>query len=794
MPQNLPIQRSRFIGRERELSEVRRRLRATPLLTLTGPGGCGKTRLAQEAATGLGEAFPDGIWLVPLAGLAESALVPQALAVALGVREAPGRNVPLEALIVERVAAGRTLILLDNCEHLLEACAFVAETLLERCPHLRLLVTSREPLRIAGETVWQVQPLTTPPLAAPGGGDPEGPADPDDLLRYEAVRLFVDRARGHRPGFRLSPENAAAVTEICHRLDGIPLALELAAARVGALSSAQIAARLGDRFSLLTGGSRTSLPRHRTLKALVDWSYDLLGEGERILWRRLSVFAGGFTLELAEAVCADAALPPEAVLTGLAALVEKSLVLAEERGGEVRYRLLETLREYGSERLAGAAEAESVRRRHRDAYLALAERAAAETPVQHESVWFDRLEAEHDNLRAALEWSKQAGRAGSAADTEAALRLAGALGWFWALRGHTREGRDQLARVLALPGADAPSLGRARALDEAGRLELAYVRGDRQAARAFLEGAVAIARRVGDHRALARALAGLGQDFREAADYPRAAALYGELLALSRAAGDESGIATALYYLGVIARMQGDRPGAAALYEESLAIRRRLGTRHGIAEALRGLGDLARMDGLHRRATRLYLESLKLTAELRDLQCSVGTLEGLALVTAAQGLAERSIRLFAAAAALRRRIGAPQTAARQAEMDAGLATARRLLSDAAYPVAWAEGGAWDLDQAVGYALADYPQPPDAARPSYPHGLTVREVEVIGLVARGLTDRQIAGELFISPKTVDHHLRRIFRKVQVANRAGLAAYAQRQGLAGEPAQRSGGSAG
>lgn len=402
-PNNLPRELTSFVGREREVAEVKRLLGMTRLLTLTGSGGVGKTRLVLRVASDLVGAFPDGVWLVELAGLGDPTLVPQATASALGVREQPGRSL-LDTLI--DVMRPRTcLLVLDNCEHLVAACATLANGLLRTCPGLTLLATSREPLGIAGESVWRVPPLTLPD----GSGDDALADSPSTLARYEAIRLFEERARAALPAFSLTNQNAPAVVQICRRLDGIPLAIELAAARSRGLAPEQLSTRLNDRFRLLTGGSRTALARHQTLRALVDWSYELLSEPERVLLQRLSVFAGGWTLDAAEVVCAGDDLETGDVLELLLQLVDRSLVLAEDtdagRTPGVRYRLLETLRQYGAEKLYEAGDEDVMRGRHLSWCLGLAEVAGPSLRSRGTTDQDRRLDVEHDNLRAALGWS-----------------------------------------------------------------------------------------------------------------------------------------------------------------------------------------------------------------------------------------------------------------------------------------------------------------------------------------------------------------------------------------------------
>jgi predicted ATPase/class 3 adenylate cyclase len=627
LPNNLPVQLTSFVGRERALAEVGCLLAAERLVTLTGAGGVGKTRLAlRVAADGL-DRFPDGVWLVDLAPLADEALVPQAVAAAVGVREDPGR--PLVATLADALRPKRLLLVLDNCEHLLEACARLAEGLLRACPDLRVLATSREALGLAGEAPYRVPSLALP--AAPG------PLSVEALAPSEAVRLFAARAATVRPGFAVTAQNAAAVAEVCRRLDGIPLALELAAARVRVLPVEPLLARLEDRFRLLTGGSRTALARHQTLRAAVDWSYDLLGAAERTLFARLSGFAGGFTLEAAEAVGAGEGIEPVDVLDLLTRLVDKSLVVAEEQpDGAARYRLLETLRQYAQETPAAHGGAEAVRARHAAYYLALAERAAPELEGPRQRAWLDRLEAELDNLRQALRWSQaEGGRA------EAGLRLATALGHLWRLRGHQREGREWLEAALALPAAAPRTAARAAALDGAG--VLAWILGDGAAAGARLEASVALWRALGDGRGLGRALANLGL---AALDRDRAAArpVLEEAVARARAAGDRWGLALALRFLGTLEGRgppapggSGGAPARPSPLEESATLFRELGDPWGLGEALAGLDGRAFRRGDYPAARAHFEEALALRRALGNARSVAVDLIDLTIVARARG-------------------------------------------------------------------------------------------------------------------------------------------------------------
>jgi non-specific serine/threonine protein kinase len=509
------------------MAEVTRVLGGTRLLTLTGPGGTGKTRLALQVAADLLARYPQGVWLVELAPLADPALVPQAVATVLGVQEDASRS--LVAALTEALRPKHILLLLDNCEHLLDACAQLAEALLRGCAHLSILATSREALGIAGETAWRV-----PSLALP---DPRHLPPRETLAQCEAVRLFMDRALAAQPHFLLTDHNAPAVVQLCHRLDGIPLAIELAAARLRGLSVEQLAARLDQRFRLLTGGSRTALPRQQTLQAMVDWSYSLLSVPEQTLFARLSVFTGGFTLEAAEMVCAGDPITDEDVLDLLLRLIDKSLIDAEDGpDGIERYRLLETLRQYGRERLVAGGTAAALRERHAAYFLALAEQAVPALRGREHAAWLQRLEQEHDNLRAALAWwlgaEEQPGQEESGARAEAGLRLAGALWGFWFHRGYRGEGLRWLEQALGQSGG-APST-RAAALT--GAEDLTWYLGDGVRGRALLAESVALFRTAGERRGLADALAFLGFIMREQ-DHARGTALLEESITIARAVG-----------------------------------------------------------------------------------------------------------------------------------------------------------------------------------------------------------------------------------------------------------------
>jgi predicted ATPase/DNA-binding SARP family transcriptional activator len=451
---NLPATRTNLVGRRREMVEVKRALAMTRLLTLTGMGGSGKTRLALEVARDLAEAYPEGVWLVELASLSEEALVPKAVAEALEVAERPAE--PLADTLAEVLGSRELLLVMDNCEHLLEASARLVDVLLDSCPRVRIMATSREALGVGGELRWPVPPLSVP--------EPRRAPSLEELETYESVRLFVERAKGRDPSFSLNSTNALAVTEICRKLEGIPLAIELAAVRVGPLSVEQIAERLTNSLKLLAGGTRTQMPKQRTLRGTLGWSHKLLSEDEKKLFGRLSVFAGGWTLEAAEAVGAGKGAEEEDILDVLSGLVEKSLVMSEStEGGRIRYRLLEPIRQYALEKLEESGEAEAAKRAHAEYFLALAQEAEPELFGPREAEWFERLDEEHDNIRAALSWSLEG------ADPELGLRLAGAIWWFWYWRGHYSEGQRWLQVALGNEGG-ATAIARAKALGGVGWL------------------------------------------------------------------------------------------------------------------------------------------------------------------------------------------------------------------------------------------------------------------------------------------------------------------------------------
>jgi non-specific serine/threonine protein kinase len=578
------------VGREHECAALTDLLARTRLLTLIGTGGVGKTRLALAVAAEQVGQYPDGVWLVELAALTEERLVAQIVLETLGTREEVGRA--LLVTLTDHLKEKRLLLVLDNCEHLVGACAALVEAVLRRCPGVQVLATSREGLAVAGEQRYRVPSLAVPNLAHL--------PPPERLAEAAAVALFVARAQERRPDFALSIVNARAAAEVCVRLDGIPLAIELAAARMESLGVEGIAARLDSRFRLLTGGPRTALPRQQTLRGTLEWSYDLLGEAEQAVLDRLSVFAGGWTLAAAEAVCIGDGVEAWEVLDLLASLVNKSLVQAEEVSGEVRYGLLETLRQYGQERLAAAGRAERLRDRHLAWCVALAEDAAPHLFGAEQAIYYDRLEREHDNVRAALRWARERGA------VEEGLRLAGALGFFWQVCGYQGEGRGWLEG--ALDGGTGGGAVHARALYVAGLL--AIWQGDFRRGAVLTEESLALYRALGDESGIARTLGGLADAAEQHGDYARATFLQEESLALCRALGDRVSIANSLTQLGVVAYRRGEYEHAAALCEEIAVLCREVGDHHGIAFALIWWACTVERQGAYDRAVTMVEEAL----------------------------------------------------------------------------------------------------------------------------------------------------------------------------------------
>ena len=765
---NLPVALSTFIGREWDIIEVKRLLGEVKnrLLTLTGPGGCGKTRLALAVAHEVVEDFEDGVWWVGLASLSDPDLVPQAVASSLGVRETPGRS--LSEALVEALKSRGLLLILDNCEHLIDACAQLVDTLLHSCQDLKVLATSREALRVAGERSWSVPSLSVP--------DHERQPPIEELRRYEAVELFVERAAEVTSTFKLTEENSSAVARLCRRLDGIPLAIELAAARTNVLSVEQIANRLEDSFGLLSAGGRTAMPRHRTLHATMDWSHELLPEEERVLFRRLSVFAGGFTLEAVEEVCAGKDLQRGEVLELLSDLVNKSLVIMREESGEARYRLLESIRQYSWEKLSESSEADQVQERHAEYYLALAEEAAPELKGERQVAWLARLEIEHDNLQVAMRWLLGRGGSGKAA------RLGWALWLFWWIRAHFAEGRRSMEQALSAEGSAAMTASaRAKVLYVAAAM--ANGQGDHRSAQPLAEESLRLFRERADKIGTAYALGNAAFAANGQGQHQRAITLIEEAVDLFLEEEEKWGAAMLHGFLAVAWRNQGDHGHAKRLAERGLALSREAGERQTISVALYTLATLVQAEQDRERARDLFEEALKLSAELGNEADVAQCLEGLASIAAADGRMVRAARLWGAEEALLEKIeGAlytyvPDRSLHQSE----IAAARVQLEGEAFEAALAEGRQMTLEEATEYAILSKEEPLTAPPKDDEAGLSERELEVLRLVAEGLTDSQVADRLYLSRRTVGHHLSSVYRKLGVPSRAAAAKAALERGL-------------
>jgi predicted ATPase/class 3 adenylate cyclase len=724
-PNNLPLQPTPLVGREREVGEVAARVQSegVRLVTLTGPGGTGKTRLALQAAADFLEEFEDGVFFVALATITDPELVPSTIAGPLGVKESAEQ--PLTETLKSYLQEKELLLVLDNFEQVLEGTPVVGE-LITACPMLKVLATSRIPLRLYGEQEYAI-----PPLALP---DPRVLPPVEVLTQYEAVRLFVERARAVKADFSVTNESAPAVAEICARLDGLPLAIELAAARIRVLPPHKMLERLGDRLKLLRGGARDLPTRQQTLRGTIDWSYELLNEEEMRLFRRLAVFSGGRTLEAIEAIC-----DPEGdleVLEEIESLVEKSLLRQDEGpDGEPRFVMLETVHEYAREKLEQSGEAEAIKRAHAEYFLAIAEEAASERAGPQQKAWLERLDAEHDNMRTALAWSVESGL------METALGLAGALWWFWHLHGHISEGLGWLERALAWDGSLA---ARARVLHGAGwiieslgdyskamsfyeeglalfreagddanialvAINMGYTamtQGDHGRAIELIEEGLALGRRLGNERTCAWALHHLGFLATERQNYGRAKAHLEEALALARRAADPYVISSCLLDLGAMYMYAGDNEAANKLGEEALALERKLGDKEDMAETLCNLALVAMNQGHNERARALVEESLALSRELDHKLHIADALNAAGRMAGERGEALRVARLCGAADALREAIRAPLPPAKHAAVRPYLNAARWQLGEAAWEEAHVEGQSMTVEEAVSYALED----------------------------------------------------------------------------------------
>ena len=737
---NLPAQMTSFIGRERELEEIKQALGAHRLVTLTGSGGAGKSRLSLQVGMACLNQFPDGVWLVELAPVTDPALVPQTVLSIFNLREDRHRSV--QAVLVDFLRAKTLLLVLDNCEHLIEACAQISDALLQACPKLRILASSREALGITGEFAYRVPSLSTP--------NPEQLPSLDHLKKADSIRLFVERASTAKPGFTLTDVNAFSLAQICYRLDGIPLAIELAASRVKVLSPEQIAARLDDRFRLLTGGSRTALPRQQTLRAMIDWSYSLLSEEEKTLFRRLAVFVGGWTLEAAEAVCANIGndnIRPHDVLDLLTRLVDKSLVFNEESADELRYHRLETIRQYSREKFFETDEVETVRKHHLDFLVQFAELVDKKLKSSDQLLWHRRMSAEQDNLRAALEW-------GLNNDPDSALRIAGAANLFWTAGGYSAEGFRWTQKALEqtektpIPNGitiEQRVVARAKALCGLTRLYLSL--GDNTNAKRAAEESVALYRQGQDQRGLAFALVVLAYPLEFLGERVQAEAALQESYSIGRAEGDiyiicralnrlanvivdlyhdlnlsqgyveeslhlakEAGLrsqeAQALEVLGFIASQRNDYAAARAYFKESVRVYEEIGAPFNAILEKSNLAHLERKLGNYQRALEYYRETILAFRDMGQTGAVSHQLECFGFIAVAQGENERALQLFAAATALREKAGTPMRPEEKVFFDQQLKTLRDKMDSPTLEWIWSKVHALSMDDAITLAVEE----------------------------------------------------------------------------------------
>lgn len=813
---NLPVQLTSFIGRESDLDNIQLLLSEARCVTITGPGGCGKTRLAIQAASRINFAFADGIWWVDLAPLLDSTFVAQHIVHALGLR--PIADQPALELLIGFLRPKQILLVLDNCEHLNEACAQLAWQLLIEAPELHILATSREPLGFEGETRYPVSGLARPAAGRELEREQQSRLDLQAIRNYDAVKLFVERARSISPRFTLTLENAPAVVEICQRLDGLPLALELASARVNVLSVQEIAAFLHDQLSLLTSDRRRGLePRHHTLKAAIEWSYALLTNEEQTLLSRLAVFSAGCSLDSAKAICSGEEILPAQMLDLLSSLVDKSFILAETSGkAPARYRLLETIRLYALEKLHEAGEAPQLRDRHLDFFIAQAEEAMPKQFEAYQQLWLNWLETEHDNLRAALSWALTSQR------IEAGLRLASALTYFWEIHSYIQEGLGWMERLLAAADGNVSlevhvkalvfatfqymllgntpaatdsarkAVELAEACEEADSPILAFAMdglasasksaGDYQASFEITEKNIRFYRQAGPSFFLGMALLSQGENGIQTGNYEIARQRLTESLALARQDGDAFRTAHSLNTLGDLARLEMDYAQAVSFYDSGADLLRELNAQRDLASLLSNLGYARLHLGEVERAYGLFDESLAIHLAQQNRPGMTECLIGFAATAVAAGKPGAGIRLLAAAAASSGLPSASEWKATRMEFEHYLELARDSLTAAEFQAEQAIGEGMSLEQAVENAqkLQFYPTAEQKAGAQI-DALTKREREVAVLIAEGKSNREIAEEFVLSKRTVEKHAANILSKLGLTSRAQVVRWAIENGL-------------
>ncbi|HEX7265012.1 MAG TPA: LuxR C-terminal-related transcriptional regulator [Candidatus Dormibacteraeota bacterium] len=750
-PNNLPAELSSFVGREHQLTELRQLLRKSRLITLTGPGGAGKTRLALRLAADVLDRYPDGVWLVDLASLNDPRLLDQTVASACGVRE-EGRR-PMVEVLDEWLSKRKTLLILDGCEHLVDASSSLVSRLLRFCSKLTILVTSREPLGVPGELIWRTPSLSVAKM--------EDAGHPELLLASDAVRLYVERARLGRPGFQLDESAAGPVVQICARLEGMPLAIELAASLSGVMTQEETLDRLHDRFRLLTGGSRTALPRHQTLRAAVDWSYGLLSDPEREILARLSVFAGGFDLAAAEAIATSESIDARAVLPLLSRLVHKSLVVADH--GETqrtRYRMLDTIREYAADKLQPGDE-QDIRRKHSRYYVHWCTRANAEIRSHEQVTWLRRLDDEQGNIRLALEWS-------IAEDSVDALRLIGAMYRTWSVRGHLAEAMDWLDRALATSASDPEP----RSLAHLARAHIRWLHGDYEEAHSNVLICLDLCRDLPLSSTRVTAITMLAILSSGSGDWITAMHLHEEAFQLAWQLNDPVLVASSLNNLGLIAMERGDNEVARGRLEQALTAFRQAGDRFTLSLTLDSLARVNVNLGANDEARANYLEALTISQQFQDSANASISLDGLARLEVLDGRAARALHLASAAQNLRKVTGVEPAPELKQQIDETVSAARGKLGREAADAAWKQGATLDMEEAIRYATGA--QVSKAGGDGSP--LTAREREVALLIAEGRTNAEIAGRLKMAGRTADAHVEHIRNKLGLRTRSQIAVWA------------------
>ncbi|MGW6379389.1 ATP-binding protein [Rhodococcus sp. NPDC055112] len=766
---NLPLELNSFVGRRRETAESRRLLSSSRLVTLTGIGGVGKTRLALRVAADSRRDFEDGVWLVELGDLRDPTLLAGMVAATLAPRSISS-DPPLE-MLAGHLRDRRMLLVIDNCEHVVDAVASLAMTLLRSCPGLRILTTSREALAVGGEAVVRVQSLAVP--------DPDEPPSLQELSRSEAVTLFLERATVAVPGFALTEGNRVAVAQICHRLDGLPLAIELAAVRLRTLSADQILDRLSDRYELLAGGRRGAPGRQQTLRLCIDWSRELCTEAERELWGRLTIFSGGFELDAAEGICAGDR-PVGEVLDVLASLVDKSILMSERVGPVVRYRMLETLREYGREELLAPDDIGVLRRRHLDWYRNLVSTTRFEWIGPRQVELMARLGREQANLREAMHICMS-----ERDEADVALQISVALFPFWLSRGLLREGRYWLDSALDLHG-DEPTVDRAKAL--CANSLLAGHQGDTGAATASAAAAHDLAEQLDDDALRAAVMHANAYLAAFAGDLPGAVIGWANALSAFRDRGDNLRQISTLLGLTLASGLLGDAAGAVGYQEEALAISDRSGESVYRAYAACALG-LALWEADPPRAAGLLEQGLRLSRSAGDMLAAAMCVETLAWIACAGNHARRAALLLGAVETMWRTVGSPGVVARTLQVYHAECEqqTRRVLGDRAFEGAVREGARWSPEVAIAYALDETSEAEEERQsPGLLSALTQRERQVAELVAHGLTNKAIAAKLLISQRTVQGHVEQILAKLGFASRIQVAAWIVEQGMSSRSA--------